>query len=97
MSITRRHLLQVFAGSLAAAACKRKLPDRCQVIADLPTDDAKLRSTLGYQEQTPFPDKTCETCTQYVQPSVKDGCGSCKLMKGSVHPLGYCKSFALKT
>jgi hypothetical protein len=83
--------------SLALLACKKKVPDSCVDTSGLEKHDLDARIALAYGDATPFPDKTCEACQQFVAPKADGACGTCKLFKGSVHPYGYCKSFALKS
>lgn len=56
--------------------------------------DLEVRTTLGYVDQTTDPAKPCVRCTQYVPATGGDHCGGCKIMKGPIHPNGYCKAFA---
>jgi hypothetical protein len=58
------------------------------------TADRSLRQSLGYVEQSPVSDRRCSDCTQYVGGTLS--CGSCKLLKGPIHPAGYCKIWAAK-
>jgi hypothetical protein len=95
--ITRRHLLEGGA-TLLLASCKRAdaSPDACADTAALAPDDAKARATLGYVDATTQVDKSCSACTQFIAPPADGQCGSCKLVKGPIHPRGYCKAFAAK-
>jgi hypothetical protein len=99
MSLSRRHLFIGTAASLfpITTSCKRKLPDSCSDTTGLGPDDIQARSTLGYIDATSWPDKTCDACQQYVVARTDGGCGSCKIVKGPIHPHGYCKSFAPKS
>jgi len=40
------------------------------------------------------PKLRCTACRQYVPASSSDACGSCKIMKGPIHPNGTCRAFA---
>jgi hypothetical protein len=53
-----------------------------------------VRKTLAYVDRTPDPSKPCVKCLQYVPAAEADQCGGCKLMKGPIHPKGYCTAFA---
>lgn len=100
MNVGRRHLLQAAAGglvSLVGLACKKKVPDSCVDTSGLEKDEVQARVSLAYQDATPFPPKECETCVQYIAPKAEGACGTCKLLKGPVHPHGFCKSFAPKS
>jgi hypothetical protein len=91
---TGRRGLLLYSVSLFAltGACKKSPPASCPAGA-LGTDDANVRTTLGYVDKTPEPDKPCVKCQQYVAAASEDQCGTCKVMKGPIHPNGYCRAF----
>jgi hypothetical protein len=76
-----------------ASACK-KASFQCTDVTGLTPDEITARTTLQYGDAAPDPNRTCEKCQQFV-PS--EGCGTCKLLKGPIHPRGTCKAFALRT
>jgi hypothetical protein len=90
----RRGLLFASAGLAAfgAASCK-KVPGTCPP-GNMGADELRVRATLGYVDQTSDPAKPCVRCTQYIPATGGDHCGGCKIMKGPIHPNGYCKAFA---
>ena len=93
--VARRRLLTssaVLGLSVVTHACKR--PDTCPPSA-LGADDRKLRETLHYTDRSPDPQKLCNGCQQYL-PNNDADCGECKLMKGFIHPAGYCIAFAAR-
>lgn len=99
---SRRDLLRSAAGLLvlsAAAGCKKDAkPFTCTDISALAPAETAVRTALGYVEPSPEPGKDCAGCLQFT-PSPTDAtsaCGGCKLMKGPIHPKGYCKGFAAK-
>ncbi|MFO0667247.1 MAG: high-potential iron-sulfur protein [Polyangiaceae bacterium] len=55
-----------------------------------------MRKTLDYSDASADPAKTCANCQLY-KPAAPDQCGSCTLLKGTIHPKGFCKSWAAKT
>ena len=79
------------------AACKREVAAfSCAEAAGLAPDEASARTTLAYAEPAPDRTRTCASCQQFV-PAPNDGaCGSCKVLKGPVHPDGTCKVFTAK-
>jgi hypothetical protein len=79
---------------LATASCKPK-PFACTDVAGLSADDAQARVTLGYSDSAANPNKTCIKCQQFI--ATAEGCGSCKVLKGPIHPSGTCKVYALKS
>jgi hypothetical protein len=99
MSVSRRAVLGGAMSSalgLVALGCKRKLPSSCMETTGLQPDEIQARKTLDYRDATPFPDKTCERCQQFVAAREDGACATCKVLRGPVHPYGYCKSFAAK-
>jgi len=90
----RRHLLlsSAWFGAGVLGACKRS--ETCPPAA-LTADDTKLRTTLHYTDRSPDPAKLCNGCQQYLQNTDAD-CGGCKLLKGPIHPAGYCAAFSAK-
>ncbi len=94
--IARRGLL-LSSAALGAGAlsvdCKRA--ETCPP-SPLTAEDTKLRATLHYSDRSPNPDKLCNGCQQYL-PNTDADCGGCKLLKGLIHPAGYCAAFAAKS
>ncbi len=96
-TVTRRRLLMFGAGAatLLAAACKKGEPSSCNDTSGLSADELNVRTTLAYVDRSTLANQMCELCQQYV-PGSPGECGSCKVLKGPVHPKGYCKAFAAK-
>ncbi|MBX3239447.1 MAG: high-potential iron-sulfur protein [Chitinophagaceae bacterium] len=69
--------------------------DPCDETA-LTQKDLDHRKALGYTEQTPIPEKTCENCKLYIPESDIKKCGTCTLFKGPVTIEGYCTYWADK-
>ena len=91
--VPRRRFLLGSAGLSAAVlanACKRSVT--CPP-SPLSPDEAKLRETLHYTDHSPDPRRLCSGCQQY-EPSSSADCGGCRLMKGLIHPAGYCVAFS---
>ena len=80
---------------VVVSACKEK-PFACTSVEGLTAEESATRSRLAYSDVARDPNKTCATCQQFVPPSTGSGCGTCKIMKGPVHPGGSCKSYAAK-
>jgi hypothetical protein len=38
----------------------------------------------------------CFRCENFVAPAEPGTCGTCRTIKGPIHPLGWCKSWALR-
>jgi hypothetical protein len=102
--ITRRDILRksltlsALAGVAAfGVACKNEPKEiHCDDTTGMAPADIETRKALAYQDKTADPNKMCQNCQQYVAPASAGACGTCKVLKGSVHPNGYCKSWAAK-
>lgn len=101
-SSSRRDLLRGAAGLVVlatAAACKKdSKPFTCTDVSALAPADTAIRTALGYVEPSTEAGKECAGCVQFVAAPAdpQATCGTCKLMKGPIHPKGYCKGFAPK-
>lgn len=96
--VQRRHLLVAsgFAVAGALAGCKRSETCPPEQVNKLSAEDRKLRETLHYTEHSPDPEKLCNACQQYLANTDAD-CGSCKLLKGPIHPAGSCAAFSARS
>lgn len=72
-------------------------PDfRCEDVSGLSEDAAELRAALEYQDRSPHGEtKKCSNCA-FFKAGKENECGRCTLLKGPIHPLGYCNSWAAK-
>lgn len=101
-TFSRRILLRnlVRSGFLGSTAilfqgCKRA-ELRCEDTTGLQPEDRELRAALEYRDRSPYDElKNCANCAFYVAADA-DQCGQCTLLKGPIHPLGYCDSWATK-
>lgn len=95
--LTRAALLGgVAAGAGFLAACgKGGGALVCTDTASLKPEDLATRNSLNYVDASPDPAKLCSNCTLYM-PGAKDACGGCQVVKGPIHPNGYCISWAKK-
>lgn len=100
--LSRRDLLQQSAAygvlaALGASACTQSLPAlSCADTTSLSASDAQVRVSLGYVDASPMPGKACSGCQQFL-PGPANQCGSCKVLRGSINPAGYCKSFVARS
>lgn len=90
----RRLLLQTsaLAATGALVGCKKEVecpPPR------ITAEEQAQRTALKYVDHTSDENKECGKCQQFI-PDPDDGCGSCKLLKGPIHPAGTCIAFAAK-
>jgi hypothetical protein len=99
-TLSRRELL--FGASSAAgvlallSACGKEKPFACTFVDGLTPDEILTRTKLAYSDVAADPNKACVLCQQFVPSPTGGGCGTCKIMKGPVHPGGSCKSYAAK-
>ncbi len=103
--ITRREALRLCGGAGAAVGvlgvldigCKKEPSFACLDTTGLTPDEVQARTTLAYVDTATEPGRNCVACQQYVAPPSGSGCGTCKVLKGPVHPQGGCKVFSAKT
>ncbi|HSN83523.1 MAG TPA: high-potential iron-sulfur protein [Polyangiales bacterium] len=89
------NLLVIGSASMMLHGCK-KAEFRCDDVSGLSNEDAKLREALEYQDRSPHGEKkNCSNCA-FFRPAEADECGACTLIRGPIHPLGYCNSWAAK-
>jgi len=81
---------------LGALACSKAKADAfaCTDVSGLGDADRAQRVKLAYVDNASDPDRRCDRCVQYLE--APEGCGACKLLRGPIHPAGFCKSFAAK-
>ena len=106
--MTRRELLRVLAGGLAAAssACgDQKTPALrekartlgtkldCSDVVMLGAAELATRTTNEYRQHSDLPDQFCLSCLNYVPPADSAACGACKTVKGPINPDGWCKQW----
>lgn len=80
---------------LASGVGCGKMRFTCTDTSGLLESDKALRVTLAYADTAADPNKKCQDCVQWSAPP-QGGCGSCKVMRGPVHPEGTCNVFAKK-
>jgi len=89
------HLTVLGSAPVLLHACK-KAEFSCQDVSGLNEQDAELRAALQYVDRSPHAStKRCGNCAFYVA-GKENQCGQCTLVKGPIHPLGYCNSWATK-
>ncbi len=64
--------------------------DSCDDFSAVSDNDKKARQKLGYVNDSPIDDMTCDKCNLWLPPSEGKKCGGCMLFKGPVYPSGYC-------
>lgn len=89
------HLTVIGSTPILLSACTK--PEfHCEDASSLSEDDAELRFALEYQDRSPHGEtKNCATCAFYKAGNENE-CGQCTLVKGPIHPQGYCNSWAAR-
>ena len=68
--------------------------DPCADVSGLTDTELKMRNeTLSYVAESPDPAKLCDNCKFWIVPEGGSPCGGCELIKGPIHPKGYCTSW----
>jgi hypothetical protein len=83
--------------SAGLAACGGKTePDSCNDVSALSDAEKKARNALQYTDKSPHADKHCKDCNLYLPAADASQCGGCQVVKGPIHPNGYCTAFVKK-
>ena len=89
------HLAVVGSAPILFQACE-KAELKCEDASGLDAKDAELRQQLEYRDDSPHGKaKNCANCAFFIA-AKRDECGRCTLVKGPIHPLGHCSSWAMK-
>ncbi|QEC54206.1 hypothetical protein FRZ59_07525 [Anseongella ginsenosidimutans] len=68
--------------------------DPCEDFSQLSSEELKAREKLGYEEESPIPDRQCANCNLWLPPKDGEKCGGCTLFKGPVYAAAYCTYWA---
>ncbi len=69
----------------------------CTDTSGLTEQELTMRNeTFKYVDTSTEEGKTCENCALYVAAAEGQQCGTCTIIKGPIHPDGYCTSWAAK-
>ncbi len=68
----------------------------CTDVSGLTPEEIQMRESLQYTDRSPYPDKICANCQLYIPAESPNQCGGCQLIKGPIHPDGYCTSWVQK-
>src|SRR4051812_25149271 len=96
--LSRRGVLQVLGAfpalSLGWGACGGSgEPDSCNDLSGLGEPEKMSRSALQYVDRSLQADKHCRDCNLFRPPPEVSQCGSCQVVKGPIHPNGYCTAW----
>ncbi len=101
----RQHLVQLGLGASALAvapalhACGGKKKEEkltCTDTTGLSPAEVEQRESAEYTDESPHERKKCDNCNWYKVASPQGSCGGCTLLKGPIHPKGYCTLWAEK-
>jgi hypothetical protein len=92
----RQFLAALLTASLVGCKKRREGPLVCTDVSGLDPVDRKNRARLGYVDRSPKADRNCENCSIW-RPKGKNECGGCTVIRGPIHPKGYCRSWSPKT
>lgn len=65
----------------------------CTDTTGLAEADVQLRNTSAYVDASPQADKHCSNCSLFTA-GAEGSCGTCTVLKGPIHPDGYCNLWA---
>lgn len=71
--------------------------EACNDLSGLSEQEVSQREQLQYVAQSPKEEQICANC-QFWQPSEDEAtaCGGCQLIKGPIHPNGWCQTWSPK-
>ncbi|MCA9581510.1 MAG: high-potential iron-sulfur protein [Myxococcales bacterium] len=89
----------VMSGAAAfVVACggeEKKAALSCTDVSGLSDADKTMRAQQEYSDKSSKPDQSCSNCNFY-QAAGQGACGTCQVIKGPIHPAGWCKLWAKK-
>jgi hypothetical protein len=101
--ITRRDMIKrslvVLGAASAAGAVLMGCGDdegelTCTDTSGLSEPEKQMREQQAYTDHSPERDKLCDNCRFWTAPQQPNTCGGCQVIKGPIHPKGYCKLWA---
>lgn len=101
LKTTRREALSLLAFSTTGVAAAKLLAGcseslHCNDTSALTSAELSLRQTNQYTDQSPNAAKTCTNCNFFSAPPAANTCGGCTVIKGPIHPQGYCRLWVPK-
>jgi hypothetical protein len=64
----------------------------CLDASALTPSELQIRNSLAYSDVSADPEKACVKCLHFL-PGPEGSCGTCRMIRGPIHPKGTCKSF----
>lgn len=68
--------------------------DGCNDLSGLTEREISIREQLQYVAQSENAEQVCKNCRFWLPAQPGDNCGGCQLIKGPIHPNGWCASWA---
>ena len=70
----------------------------CMDTTGLTEAELTTRQNAEYVDDSPFDDKLCNNCQFWLPdaPEIEGPCGGCQVIKGPIHPAGYCNLWVAK-
>jgi hypothetical protein len=66
---------------------------RCTDTSGLQPAELTMRQSQAYADASPHSDKHCNNC-RFYQAGQPNQCGGCQVIRGQIHPQGYCNLWA---
>ena len=99
-ALSRRAVLQILSAAPVAAAalsaCSKTESLACTDVSGLSEAEKSARSAMQYTDKGTNPQQLCDGCMHY-KPGAANQCGGCAIIKGPIHPKGYCTAWVAKT
>lgn len=84
------------AGTFLTIGCGGSEELTCTNVSSLSAGEQAARTGLAYVDTSPHgAQKNCLNCNFYTEAPAGQ-CGGCTLIKGPIHPQGYCNGWAAK-
>lgn len=79
--------------ALAGCGSKEEGGFSCQNTSGLSPAELSTRQSQAYTDSSPHADKRCDNC-RFFQAGQPNACGTCQVIRGPIHPQGYCNLWA---
>lgn len=94
----RRALMVLGAAAIAPSALagcggEQEAGLSCQNTSGLTPAELSTRQSQAYTDDSPHADKRCNNC-RFFQAGQPNACGTCQVIRGPIHPEGYCNLWA---
>jgi hypothetical protein len=70
---------------------------RCDDTTGLWPAEIATRQDNEYVDVSGEVDEHCFLCDNFLEPAVAGACGTCRTVKGPIHPLGWCLSWTARS